>query len=116
MEAKQKDLPLWLGDDPNETPFVRRRVSATAVRRPHVRAPSSVFDLARRPVRVSIESASDDGEGRREWGRDGDRVTGWGEMQRRRWEEFERERKSKTVAPATPDAARRYGRRKISDK
>lgn len=104
---RQFELKLWSKEDgdPNETPFVHSITSSKTAKPTRVKGPCSVFDLATRPLKVSSISNQDE-EHPREWIRDGGRITGWGEVRRRRWEESERDRKSKTIPPKTPDKAR----------
>ena len=105
---KQIELELWteLDEDPNEPPFIHSIVSSKCVSKIRVKAPSSVFDLAKHRVKITLEQ--DDQP--KEWARDGDKVIGWGEVRRIRWEETERDRKSKTIPPKTPNRARTKGR------
>lgn len=104
----QIELNLWSpeDEDPNEPPFVHAIKSAKTTKPPKLKSPISVFDLAKKPIKVTSIQPDDAGAQPREWVREGGRITGWGEMRRRRWEETERDRKSKTVPPKTPEKAR----------
>jgi hypothetical protein len=110
-KLRQLDLGLWESDadDPNVPPFEHRISSAATTRKPQTRAPASVFDLARTPVRMREPMAQDTRP--KVWQREGGRVTGWAEVRRRAWEASERERKSATQPPKTPDAARTKSKR-----
>ena len=108
---RQLEIKLWESevDDPNVEPFAHRVCSAATAKSPRVRAPASVFDLARTPVRMREPMAQDFRP--KTWEREGGKVTGWAEVRRRSWESYEQLRKSATVPPKTPDAARTKSKR-----
>lgn len=106
---KQLALELWARDDedPNEPPFVHSIKSAqSAPKLAKKRVVASVFDLAKKPLRIHLEQDHRP----KTWVRDGDKITGWSEVRRRIWEESEQMRKAATVPPKTPDRARTKGR------